>query len=241
MAYERMKSSAKSASGATGAARAGNSRAPLKPPRRTQAERSETTRRKLIEAALVLLRERGYGGLRTNEVSDRAGVSRGAQLHHFPTKYELILATLDHLNQRMLTESRRRAAAAQKSADPIADAIADAKEFFFSDYFFVSLAITMGDARDEDLMRNTVPMSREARFAVEKVWLEALVARGIPRKLGADILALTLSIVRGMAVRTIIDDDRKKFDEQLRRWRAMAMLYVEHEMQQTSKPAAKAK
>jgi len=135
-----------------------NARAPLLKPRRTQAERSETTRRKLIEAAIVLLRERGYGGLRTNEVSDRAGVSRGAQLHHFPTKYELILATLQYLNEQMLVGSRRRAVAARHSANPVADAIEDAKAFFFSDYFFVSLAITMGDARDEDLMRHTVPM-----------------------------------------------------------------------------------
>lgn len=190
----------------------------------------------------MLLRERGYGGLRTNEVSDRAGVSRGAQLHHFPTKHELILATLDYLNQNMLAESRQRTAAVERSADPLADAIADAKDFFFSDYFFVSLSITMGDARDEDLMRHTVPMSRDARFAVEKMWLEALVARGIPRKLASDILALTLSIVRGLAVRTFIDDDPKKFDDLLRRWRNMATLFLEHEMLQgLSKPAPKRK
>ncbi len=203
-----------------------------KPQRRTQAERSETTRTKLIEAALVLLRERGYGGLRTNEVSDRAGVSRGAQLHHFPTKYELIVATLGYLNDKMLADSRKRVAAVERSADPIADAIADAKDFFFSDYFFVTLAITMGDARDEDLMQITVPMSRDARFAVEKMWLEALVARGIPRKLAADVLALTLSIVRGLAVRTFIDDDRKKFDALLHRWREMAALFLETELRQ---------
>ncbi len=239
MADERTRKQEKAAQSARRAAASG-ARLPLKP-RRTQAERSETTRNKLIAAALVLLRERGYGGLRTNEVSDRAGVSRGAQLHHFPTKYELILATLDYLNQRMLTESRRRAAAAQRSATPIADVIADAKDFFFSDYFFVSLAITMGDARDEDLMRNTVPMSREARFAVEKMWLEALVARGIPRKLATDLLALTLSIVRGLAVRTFIDDDRKKFDDLLRRWRSMASLFLQHEMRRTEKSTAKGK
>jgi AcrR family transcriptional regulator len=209
-----------------------SARTRLKRPRRTQAERSETTRKKLIEAALVLLRERGYGGLRSNEVSDRAGVSRGAQLHHFPTKYELILATLRYLNEQMLLESRRRAAAAQHSADPIADAIEDAKDFFFNDYFFVSLAITMGDSRDEDLMRHTVPMSREARFAVEKMWLETLVTRGIPRKLASDILQLTLSIVRGLAVRTLIDNAPKKFEELLRRWRSMVSLFVEHELDQ---------
>jgi AcrR family transcriptional regulator len=211
-----------------------SARALLKRPRRTQAERSETTRKKLIEAALVLLRERGYGGLRSNEVSDRAGVSRGAQLHHFPTKYELILATLQYLNEQMLVESRRRAAAAQHSADPIADAIEDAKDFFFNDYFFVSLAITMGDARDEDLMRHTVPMSRDARFAVEKMWLETLVTHGIPRRLASDILQLTLSIVRGLAVRTVIDNEPRRFEELLRRWRSMVSLFIEHELTQES-------
>lgn len=207
-------------------------RSPLKRPRRTQAERSETTRKKLIEAALALLRERGYGGLRTNEVSDRAGVSRGAQLHHFPTKYELILATLKYLNEQILVESRRRAASAQRSADPISEIISDAKNFFFNDYFFVSLAISMGDARDEDLMRHTAPMMREARFAIEKMWLETLVKRGMPRQLASDLLHLTLSVVRGFAVRTFVDNDPKKFEELLRRWRSMVTLFVEHELGQ---------
>ncbi|MDE2361185.1 MAG: TetR family transcriptional regulator [Hyphomicrobiales bacterium] len=242
MADEGVKTKAKAMRSARRTApSAATARAPLKTPRRTQAERSETTRKKLIEAALVLLRERGYGGLRTNEVSDLAGVSRGAQLHHFPTKHELILATFGYLNDRMLAESRRRAAAAHRSADPIGDAIADAKEFFFSDYFFVSLAITMGDARDEDLMRHTVPMAREARFAAEKLWIEALVARGIPRKLASDLLALTLSIVRGLAVRRFIDNDPKKFDDLLRRWRSMAALFLEHELRQPSKSTARSR
>ena len=214
--------------------RANPVRAARKPQRRTQAERSETTRGRLIEAAIVLLRERGYGGLRTSEVSDLAGVSRGAHLHHFPTKHELILATLRYLNERMLEESRRRAAAAAISDDPIAAAIADAKDFFFSDYFFVSLAISMGDARDEDLLRHTVPMSRENRFAVEDLWLEALVARGLPRKLAADILALSLSIVRGLAVRTIIDNNRKKFEELLQRWQDMVAVFIESGMANAS-------
>lgn len=209
-----------------------SARSPLKRPRRTQAERSESTRKKLIEAALVLLRERGYGGLRTNEVSDRAGVSRGAQLHHFPSKHELILATLEYLNEQTIVESRRRAAAALRSADPISEIISDAKDFFFSDYFFVSLAIGMGDARDEDLMRHTAPRMRDTRFAIEKMWLETLVRCGVPRRLASDVLHLTLSIVRGLAVRTIVDNDPKKFEELLRRWRSMVSLVLEHELGQ---------
>ena len=110
---------------------------PDSPPRRTQAERSEATRERLIEATVRLLRIRGYGGLRTVEVSELAGVSRGAQLHHFPTKNSLVIATMQHLNQSMMTLSRERAPAARSGPDPGAARIADAGDFFFVDYFVI--------------------------------------------------------------------------------------------------------
>jgi len=43
---------------------------------------------------------------------------------------------------------------------------------------------------------------------------------------------LTLSIVRGLAVRTLIDNNPKKFEELLHRWRNMVSLFVEHELGQ---------
>src|SRR5258708_32824900 len=73
--------------------------------RRTQAERSETTRKQLLEAAAKLIRQKGFGGLRTIEGASVAGVSRGALMHHFPSKHALVVAVLtyvqaDHLTQR---------------------------------------------------------------------------------------------------------------------------------------------
>jgi len=204
-----------------------NRRIVRRPVRRTQAERSEETCSKLIRAAITLMRSRGYGGLRTSEVSALAGVSRGAQLHHFPSKQDLIIATMAHMNERIVSESRRRARlAATRGEDPMAGIIADAKDFFFSDFFFVSLAIAMGDSRDEDLRSRTLPMSRQSRFAVERAWLETLTNLGVPRKLAADVLALTLSIVRGFSVRMIIDNDRKRFDDLLRTWMTIAGDYM---------------
>lgn len=197
-----------------------------KPVRRTQAERSETTRTKLILAAIGLMRTRGYGGLRTAEVSDAAGVSRGAQLHHFPTKHELILATMRFMNERITVESRRRALAAKNAEDPVAGIIVDAKDFFFSDFFFVSLAVAMGDARDDDLRRQSLPLSRESRFAVEKAWLETFVAHSIPRKLAGDVIALTLSIIRGFTVRSFIDNDHARFEDLLGTWRTIVGAYL---------------
>src|SRR5688572_1554763 len=63
----------------------------------TQAERSERMRKRLLEATVRSLSERGYTRTSTTEVSRRARVSRGAQLHHFPTKAELVAAAVEHV------------------------------------------------------------------------------------------------------------------------------------------------
>ena len=56
-------------------------------------------RARLLEATVELLVERGFAGTSTTLVSERAGVSRGAQLHHFPTKNDLVVAAVEHLTE----------------------------------------------------------------------------------------------------------------------------------------------
>ena len=65
-----------------------------------QADRTRAMRARLLEATVELLVERGFAGTSTTLVSDRAGVSRGAQLHHFPTKNDLVVAAVEHLTER---------------------------------------------------------------------------------------------------------------------------------------------
>lgn len=77
------------------------STAPIaKPPRRTQAERSATMRTRILEATIGSLFRHGYGATTTVMVAATAKVSRGAMLHHFPSKADLMLATLTEVMQR---------------------------------------------------------------------------------------------------------------------------------------------
>lgn len=69
----------------------------LGPPRRTQAERSAETRAALLRAAVSSLVEVGYAHTTTAEVAKRAGVSRGAQSHHFATKEDLVVGAIEHV------------------------------------------------------------------------------------------------------------------------------------------------
>ncbi len=69
-----------------------------------QEERSAETRRRLMEATVACLHERGYAHTTTVEIAARAGVSRGAQLHHFPTKNELVIKALEYVFDRRVEE-----------------------------------------------------------------------------------------------------------------------------------------
>ncbi|AFE08195.1 TetR family transcriptional regulator [Corallococcus coralloides DSM 2259] len=74
------------------------------PVRRTQAERRESTRRKLLDATIEALVEQGYARLTTVEVAKRAGVSQGALFTHFETKEELLAVAVEHLFPRLIQD-----------------------------------------------------------------------------------------------------------------------------------------
>ncbi len=71
---------------------------------RTQAERSETTRTALTEAARRLFAERGYADVGTEEIVRAAGVTRGALYHHFDGKRDLLRAVYEEIEAELAQE-----------------------------------------------------------------------------------------------------------------------------------------
>lgn len=78
----------------------GNVAMEARPSAGKQALRSAQMRRRLCEAAIDVLCEVGYEALSTTMIAARAGVSRGAQTHHFATKADMIVGALEYLLQR---------------------------------------------------------------------------------------------------------------------------------------------
>ena len=74
--------------------------------RRSQAERSAATREALLDATIDCLIEEGYASTTTSRVAERAGLSRGAHLHHFQTRNALVAAAVEQLAGRWLGELR---------------------------------------------------------------------------------------------------------------------------------------
>jgi AcrR family transcriptional regulator len=75
-------------------------------PRRTQAERREGTRRKLLDATVACLTDLGYAGTTTTAVCSHAGVSQGALFKHFPTKVALVSAAAEYLFTALVDQYR---------------------------------------------------------------------------------------------------------------------------------------
>jgi AcrR family transcriptional regulator len=98
--------------------------------RRTQAERTAETRERLLAATIDCVAEQGYASASTTEIVRRAGVSRGAQVHHFPTKADLVLAAVEWMFDRRLEEYR----AAFASLAPEQRTPANALELMWAQY-----------------------------------------------------------------------------------------------------------
>ncbi len=203
------------------------SAAPGASPRRTQAERSDDTRKRILDAAVALLGERGYAGLRTADVALAAGVSKGAQTHHFPSKDALVVAVVEHVFRRATEQARGRARRTRTVDAAIQALTADAQEFFFSELFLIALDLAIQGRLQSAPDLSVAQLSAATRLPVEAHWLAALIDAGLPEAVAEDLLWLTLSIVRGLAVRRLWQHDPPRFRRLFKLWRQM----VAHHLQ----------
>ncbi len=142
---------------------------------RLQEERSAETRKRLIDAAIDCLFERGYAGTTTAEIAQRAGVSKGAQLHHFPAKEQLVIAALEHLFDLRLAASRKMEATGKLPADRNRRlaAIIDALAPVYRDRVFYAWLELVVASRTDLSLREAVRRASE-RFSgqILEIWKE---------------------------------------------------------------------
>ncbi|MFL5356318.1 TetR/AcrR family transcriptional regulator [Archangium sp.] len=101
--------------------------------RRTQQERRDSTRLKLLDATVECLVELGHARTTTLAVAQRAGISHGALFKHFPTKAGLLGAAVEHLFPRLIAEYRSGLEDLPALA-PAGDRVAQAIERLWSIY-----------------------------------------------------------------------------------------------------------
>ena len=181
-----------------------------------QEERSRAMRARLLEATVELLVERGFAGTSTTLVSERAGVSRGAQLHHFPTKNALVVAAVEHLTAVRGAELAA-AAAALPAGGGTRGVLALLGDHFTSPVFTAALELWVAARTDPALLEAVAPLEQKVGRDTHRLTVELLgVDETAP---GArELVQATLDLVRGLGLANTITDDRRRRDRILDRW-----------------------
>src|SRR5450755_3555470 len=176
---------------------------------RTQQQRRDETRRALLDATVESLIEVGFARTTTLEVQRRADASRGALLHHFPSKTELLVAAVDHLAEMRAAELKVLAAGLPDGRSRT-DAVLELLWQCFSGTFFqVAMELRTAARTDHEL--------RPVLVAAERSLRDRIVAQA--RKLfGKDVsehpgleraIDFTLQFMIGAAMTSVLHEDAR--------------------------------
>src|ERR1700733_15388371 len=121
------------------------------PRRRTQEERSTRMRARLLDATVDCLARLGYAGTTTTEIAKRARVSRGAQLHHYPRKEDLVIASVEHVFGLRLEEFGRAFASSPPDVDRRPVAVELLWKMFQGPVFHAWLELVVAARTDKNL------------------------------------------------------------------------------------------
>ena len=182
-----------------------------------QADRTRMMRARLLEATVELLIERGYAGTTTTLVSERAGVSRGAQLHHFPSKGDLVVAAVEHLTERRGAELEEILSAVPAGRPRTRGVLRALGDHFASPVFAAALELWVAARTDELLHAAVGPLERRVGRETHRLTVEAL---GIDeeRRGSRELVQGTLDLVRGLGLATTVSDDTARRRRILDQW-----------------------
>ena len=169
-------------------------------PRRSQSERREETRGRLLDATIESLIEVGYAGTTIRRVSERAGVSQGAQSHHFPHRVDLVVSAFERLAEQRVEHYRERARELPADRATRVRALLDLLwEDFSSTVFTVAMKLWVAAAEDDELRERLVPVEKRIYANLSK--LSAEVAGELGAEPGFDRrLAVAMNTVAGLAM-----------------------------------------
>ncbi len=165
--------------------------------RSKQQERSAETRQLLLDATIQTLVEKGYGATTIAEICSRAGFTRGAQLHHFETREQLVLRAVEHLFEARLQQFATVFERLSKSARTDRTVIDLIWPVFESSFFLAWLEILIASRTDGELRKKVRETDQR---------LDQALIRFCGRFSGADeqrvklFLSVLISFMTGMVI-----------------------------------------
>lgn len=182
--------------------------------RRTQAERSAAMRTRLLDATIECLVSYGYSGTTTPRIAELAGVTRGAQIHHFRSKEDLVVAAVEHLAQQRTQAAIRELGQVRSIPDPVKTALDFLWEAHQGPMFIATVELWVAARTDRVLAQHI-----ERVEGVVNGTLVAAIAQLMPghpaQKEIRNVVYTAMDALRGILVSNFVDDDAQRAR---RRW-----------------------
>lgn len=187
---------------------------------------ASSTRQRVLDAAVESLIEQGTARTTTLGVQHRAGVSRGALLHHFPTLAQLLAATVDELVRRNEAAVLDGLAKLQGTTDTVERAIHALASATMQPAYLAELELWAVSRTDADLRSSLVAAERRARKESDRV-VNALFSASGDEPAKVSVMAMTVEFLRGLALSGVLRSSPTRRQQLLTQWIEMTRLLLE--------------
>jgi AcrR family transcriptional regulator len=136
-----------------------------------QAQKSASTRLQIVESALRCVVDLGYSCTTTTMIAEKAGLSRGAMLHHFPSKIDIVRATVKHLHSTRLKAFRKAIDKVPRDERRVRRALEAYLEHVKHPMYVAFLELWIASRTDPELQAILKP----AQEAFEREWYKTAV------------------------------------------------------------------
>jgi AcrR family transcriptional regulator len=111
-------------------------------------------RERLLDATVGCLVDYGYAGTTVTRIAERAGVTRGAQVHHYRTKDDLVTAAVTHLASKSAEFGWSRVARLADVEDPVGELLDLLWEVHKGPTFAATVELWVAARTDAELRRH---------------------------------------------------------------------------------------
>ncbi|MDH6114719.1 AcrR family transcriptional regulator [Kitasatospora sp. MAP12-15] len=186
--------------------------------RTPQQDRSRATRRRLLEAAVECLAELGWNGSTVAVVAERAGVTRGAAQHHFPTREDLFTAAVEHVTVERLAAVRADTGELPPPGPARTEAVVDLiVRLYTGPLFRAALQLWVAAATEEPLRERIVALENRVGRESHRAAVEFLGAdEGTPGV--RESVQATMDLARGLGLANLLTDDGARRSGVVRQW-----------------------
>ncbi|NOL41916.1 TetR/AcrR family transcriptional regulator [Kribbella sandramycini] len=185
--------------------------------REPQQDRSRATRQRLLEAAVESLAEVGYAATTVAVVAARAGVSRGAAQHHFPTRADLFAAAVEYMTEVRLAEIRAQAGRLPSGPGRTEAIVGMLAEVYTGPLFRAALHLWVAASTEDGLREQIVRLEAHVGRQAHRALLDVLdVSERTPGV--RETVQGVLDMARGLGLAGLLSDDSARRRGIVRQW-----------------------